>query len=97
MPTFAYTPTFGRDFAVLDPADKQRFRKKVTEEFVPDLARGKFRVGLWVKRVYGARGIFEMTWAPNGRATFEYGEEQIAGESHVIWRRVGTHDAFRAP
>ncbi len=97
MPTFAYTPTFGKDFALLDPADEQRFRRKVREEFVSDLEAGKFRAGLRVKGVHGAQGVFEMTWAPDGRATFEYGEEQIAGEPHVIWRRVGTHDVFRSP
>ncbi len=37
-----------------------------------------------------------MTWAPNGRATFEYGEE-IRGEPHVVCRRIGTHEAFRSP
>lgn len=41
--------------------------------------------------------MFEMTWAPDGRATFEYGEEQTEGEPHVIWRRVGTHDVFESP
>ena len=29
MPTFAFMPMFGKDFALLDPADKQRFRRKV--------------------------------------------------------------------
>jgi hypothetical protein len=38
-----------------------------------------------------------MTWAPNGRATWQYGPEQRPGERHVIWRRIGTHDIFRAP
>ncbi|HEV7161625.1 MAG TPA: hypothetical protein VGN25_00075 [Solirubrobacteraceae bacterium] len=33
----------------------------------------------------------EITFAPDGRATFEYGVEVMAGEPHVIWRRVGTH------
>jgi hypothetical protein len=58
---------------------------------------GKFRAGLRVKAVHGAQGVFEMTWAPDGRTTFEYGEEQIRGKPHVIWRRVGSHDVFRSP
>ncbi|HEV2755352.1 MAG TPA: hypothetical protein VG318_06200 [Actinomycetota bacterium] len=45
----------------------------------------------------GARNVYEMTWAPNGRATFEYGDERIEGEPHVVWRRVGTHDIFDRP
>ena len=50
-----------------------------------------------VKRVQGRPGVWEMTWAADGRATFEYGPEVIAGEPHVIWRRFSTHDVFRRP
>jgi len=38
-----------------------------------------------------------MTWAPDGRATFSYGEERIAGKPHVIWRQTGTHSIFAPP
>jgi hypothetical protein len=38
-----------------------------------------------------------MTWAADGRATFEYGQEVRPGEAHIIWRRIGTHDIFRRP
>jgi hypothetical protein len=38
-----------------------------------------------------------MTWAADGRATFEYGQEIRPGEPHIIWRRIGTHDVFRQP
>ena len=38
-----------------------------------------------------------MTWADDGRATFEYGEEVRAGHPHIIWRRVGTHDILDNP
>ncbi|MFD6425369.1 hypothetical protein [Streptomyces sp. NPDC060198] len=36
----------------------------------------------------------EMRWAPDGRATWQYGDEVRAGEPHVIWRRVGGHEIF---
>ena len=42
-------------------------------------------------------GVFEMTRDSDGRATFSYGEEQVAGQTHVIWRRVGTHAIFTPP
>ena len=45
----------------------------------------------------GAPGIFELTWAPNGRATFQFGEPVREGEVHVIWRRVGGHEIFGQP
>ena len=45
----------------------------------------------------GTRGVFEMTWAPDGRATFSYGEPVQEGARHVQWRRCGTHSIFRNP
>ena len=50
-----------------------------------------------MKSVQGWPGVWEMTWAPDGRATFEYGTERRPGEPHGIWRRVGAHDIFRQP
>jgi len=41
--------------------------------------------------------IFEMTWAPDGRATFHYGAPVREGQVHVGWRRVGTHAVFANP
>jgi len=41
--------------------------------------------------------VFEMTWADDGRATFQYSDAVVEGETHVIWRRVGTHDIFKQP
>jgi hypothetical protein len=45
----------------------------------------------------GADGIWELTWAPDGRATFEYGDPVKKGHPHIRWRRVGTHDIFKRP
>jgi len=56
-----------------------------------------FTPALRVHRVQGAAGVWEITFAADGRATFEYGNEVIAGEPHVIWRRVGTHDVLAEP
>jgi hypothetical protein len=66
------------------------------EQFIADLSTGTSRPALRVKRVQGYAGVWEMSWAADGRATFEYGE-QVPGEPHVIWRRIGTHDIFRRP
>jgi hypothetical protein len=38
-----------------------------------------------------------MTWAPDGRATFHYGQPIQEGEVHVVWRRVGTHSILAKP
>lgn len=96
MPTFAQTDRFRRDFAKLTAQQKAAFGSAASE-FVADLSSGTFRSGLRVKGVQGAEGVFEMTWADDGRATFEYGPEIREGEQHVIWRRIGTHDIFARP
>lgn len=36
----------------------------------------------------------EMHFAPDGRATWQFGDEIKAGQAHVVWRRIGTHDIF---
>jgi hypothetical protein len=97
MPTFDTTPDFDKDYAVLDPEDKKRFQRKVRDEFIPGLPPGKFPPGLRVKGVHGARGVYEMTWAPDGRATFQYGGALLPNEPHIIWRRIGTHSVFQQP
>jgi hypothetical protein len=38
-----------------------------------------------------------MTWAPDGRATFHYGDPIREGEPHLVWRRVGTHAILANP
>jgi len=64
------------------------------EHFVEDHRTETFRRGLRVKAIQGAAGILEMTWAPNGLATFQYGDEITRGEPHIVWRRVGTRGVF---
>ena len=96
MPTFAQTDRFRRDFAKLTAEQKAVFRAAAAR-FVADLPSGRFRPGLRIKGVQGADGVFEMTWADDGRATFEYGPAVRDGETHVIWRRIGTHGIFARP
>jgi hypothetical protein len=97
VPTFDVSEVFRKDLAALDQLDRRRFHKAVAA-FVEDLEAGQgFRRGLRVKGVKGAPGIFEMTWAPDGRATFQYGGQRREGEPRIVWRRVGTHDIFGRP
>jgi hypothetical protein len=97
MPTYARAPRFDKDFAGLTHDEQAAFRPAVAK-FVEDMARGgPFRKGLRVKGVQGSPGIFEMTWGDHGRATFQYGPNQLPGEARVIWRRVGTHAIFSNP
>jgi hypothetical protein len=97
MPTFTKLPRFARDFAQLTEKNRERFREAVAK-FVEDLERGESpRRGLGVRGVQGAPGVFELRWAPDGRATFEYGDPIREGHVHVVWRRVGAHSIFEEP
>ncbi len=97
MPSFDVTRRFWRDHSRLSADEKQQFAGAI-EKFVVDLkAGGAFRAGLRVKAVQGAEGVFEMTWADDGRATFEYGAAVRDREPHIIWRRVGGHGIFGNP
>jgi hypothetical protein len=98
MPTNKLEPEFFRDYARLTLAQRTLFKQAV-RDFVDDLKHKRpFRSSLRVRGVQGHHGIFEMTWEmPNGRATFAYGDEQVPGEPHIIWRRVGGHDIFKNP
>jgi hypothetical protein len=92
LPTYAWLARFKADFDRLSVDQQAAFLAAVTD-FVAHLSSGgRFRKGLRVKGIRGAAGIFEMTWASDGRATFEYGEPVVGGETHVVWRRIGTHD-----
>jgi hypothetical protein len=96
VPTYERDARFDRDFANLTLEQRARFRTAVAS-FVRCLKAQQFDPGLRVKAVQGAQGIWEMTWAPNGRATFSYGIPRRPSEAHIIWRRIGTHDVFRQP
>jgi hypothetical protein len=97
LPTYERLPSFNADWNKLTADQQDRFRAAVAQ-FVEDLERGQgFRPGLRVKGVRGTRGVYEMTWAPDGRATWQYGDEVKHGEPHVIWRRVRTHGVLGAP
>jgi hypothetical protein len=97
MPTYQTLPRFRDDLASLSDQDRKRFRGAV-RKFIEDLNRGQgFRPGLRVKGVQGAPGINEMTWAPDGKATWQYGPPIQEGQAHIIWRRVGRHDIFSNP
>ena len=82
MPTFERPPRFDKDWADLSP----------------DLSAGRpFRQGLRVRRVKSTSDVWEMTFASDGRATWQYGREIRVGEPHVVWRRVGSHTIFKRP
>lgn len=97
MPTHEEDPQFLRDFAALTFQQRARFLDAL-RKMLNDLKAGQpIRPGLRIKGVQGHPSVFEMTYAPDGRATFSYGEELSPGEPHIQWRRVGGHEIFSNP
>src|SRR5215211_4665668 len=72
MPTFDKSKPFESDYERPTPAERRAFKDAVAK-FVVDLRRGSFRKGLRVKRYQREEGLWEMTWANDGRALFRYG------------------------
>ncbi|MFJ5933999.1 hypothetical protein [Streptomyces sp. NPDC093071] len=80
------------------PTQRHRFRHAVLDAFVPDLRTGRpFHPGLRIKGVRSVPGVYELTWGPDGRATWSYGRARITGGRHIVWRRIGTHGIFARP
>ena len=96
VPTYEAEDRFWREFRRLSLEDQRRFRD-ARRELVSDLATRAFRPSLRVQRYQGDPGVWEMTWAPDGRALFRYGEERTPGSPHIVWLRIGSHDIFRTP
>lgn len=89
------TRRFEEDWQALTSEQRKAFVAALLN-FDADLAGSEFRSSLGVKPVQGAPRAFEMSWAPEGRATFEYGDP-VSPERVVIWRRVAGREAFRRP
>lgn len=97
MPTFEVTGRFWSDFASL-PEELQGKFLAARDLLVADLRLGERpRPSLRVKRYQRRPGVWEMSWDTDGRALFEYGNERVAGQPHIVWLRIGTHDIFRNP
>ncbi|MEU6233569.1 hypothetical protein [Kitasatospora sp. NPDC047058] len=97
MPTYESLAHFLRDWKNLTAAQKAAFLVAVAQ-FVAHVRAGEgFRRGLRVKRMQGHPDVWELSWAPDGRATFHYGAPVQDGEPHIVWRRIGTHEISNRP
>jgi len=97
-PTYSVGARAAREYARLSREDRVRFTA-ARQAFVEALRSNPAALPppLRTKRVQGHPGIWELSWASDGRASFDYGPEQLEGEPHVRWRRIGTHSIFSDP
>lgn len=97
MPTHEELAQFLREWVKLTPQQQTLFLAAVNDMVADLRTHSTLRPSLRVKGVQGHPGVFEMTWAPNGRATFQYGPAVQTGEAHIIWRRIGNHSILNNP
>lgn len=98
-PTYEVPESFFAEYAKMSRPMREAF-KQARDELIagldsggPSAIPGKLRV----QGVQGHPGVYEMTFAADGRATFSYGDEVVPGKAHILWRRVGTHSIFKRP
>ncbi len=94
MPTFLPVAAFWAEWRRLRPEQRAAFLRARTL-FVEGLVTGRFHPSLRVKGVKSRPGDYEMSWAPDGRALWRYGDP-IPGRPgpHIVWLKIGTHKIF---
>lgn len=91
MPTHKETDRFLAQHDRLTLRERTAFKVAV-RKFVHDLRTQQFRKGLRVKKLKGHPTEWEITWADDGRAVFEYGPSVLPGHPHVVWLHIGGHE-----
>jgi hypothetical protein len=86
-----------RDLDRLTPEQRLQFEAAAREMVADIKASRPFRSSLRIKRFQSIPGYYEMSFAGDGRALFEYGTSPRQGDVHIIWQRVGTHKIYRQP
>jgi putative redox protein len=90
MPTYESLAAFQRQWAKLDSAQRDAFRRAVAV-FIANLKAGEggFSPELRVHKLVNTE-IWSLTWANDGRALFRFGAEITPGQTHIIWEAIGT-------
>jgi len=98
VPTFDRLALFKREYRRLTPEQQARFKVAVAK-LIAALSQTPPRMPgePLVNPLAGHRGVYELRFAPDGRATFTFGASVREGQPHVIWRRIGGHDVLDRP
>ncbi|MCK9920359.1 hypothetical protein MXD61_00255 [Frankia sp. AgPm24] len=96
MPTYEQVARFMAEYARLTSEQRWAFRRAVAL-FREGLETGQFHPSLGVKGFRSESGVFELRWAKDGRALWEYGDPVPGRDGpHVRWLRIGTHDIYKS-
>ena len=92
-------PKFLADWQALSEAERGLVKAWLAEKLLPVVAQYEQNPTAYVwpkslrfERLQGTSGICAIAWSfagPDGRATFEFGDQN--GEPIIIWRRIGHH------
>ena len=105
MPTYDALGRFWHDYERLNAIEQARFQR-ARSRFIAALRNWElsgfagtpqFPAALRVKALAGESKIFEMTWSPDGRCTWEFEDSRLIGKCHVTWRRIGPHAIYDDP
>jgi hypothetical protein len=97
VPRYSRTEKFILDYKKLTQDQREAFRVAV-RQFIGDLEKAQgFARFLRVKPVQGKKGVWELSWGDDCRATWQYADDGKPGDPHIIWRRIGTHSIFKNP
>ncbi len=98
MPTYERLARFKREYRKLTSEQKGRFRIAVAKLVATLSATPPALPGEpLVKAISGNPGVFELRFAPDGRATFTLEAPQRGDLPHVVWRRIGGHGILADP
>ncbi len=95
MPKYDTLASFDTEYAKLTPEQKRRFRIAV-KKIINALKNGTFPPPPLVEKMAGY-SYYEVRWAADGRATFEYVFDAVLGEHVIIWRHIGDHTILNHP
>ena len=101
MPTHEELERFRHEYRRLSRDQRAQFRtalRRFRDALQAWELRGmrgppEFPAGLRVKAFY-AEECWELTWAADGRALWNYGAKRREGRCHIVWLRVGSHEIF---
>jgi hypothetical protein len=97
-PTFDRLAQFKRDYAKLNPAQRQLFRVAAKKIVAPLSTTPPGDPGEpLVREIKDHPGFFEVRFATGIRAIYTFGRAVRPGQAHLIWCRIGTDEALDKP
>lgn len=96
MPYYDSLPLFDKEFSKLAPEQRRAFMAAV-RKIIDSLTAGQGFPSPPLVQKMSAYNLYEVRWAADGRATFEYAYDAALQAHKVLWRRIGDHKILTQP